>query len=112
MRHRNEKVAAKKVKILHNQDVAIGFQLRLGGTSKQYSSNIGLDEDFVFDQQEAMTDPKSDSAKLMNAHVDRMVQGRVSEMLSAEKRRNSQMQKAIDMKSQEDAFKIQLIIKT
>ena len=76
-----------------------------GKPAKSIQEQLELDEDFVFDQQEAMTDPKSDSAKLMNAHVDRMVQGRVSEMLSAEKRRNSQMQKAIDMKSQEDAFK-------
>ena len=32
-----------------------------------------------------MTDPKSDSAKLMNAQVDRVVQARVGQILQAEK---------------------------
>ena len=57
-----------------------------GGTpSKTIQEQIGLDEDFIFDQQEAMTDPNSDSAKLMNAQVDRVVQARVGQILHAEK---------------------------
>ena len=57
-----------------------------GGTpSKTIQEQIGLDEDFIFDQQEAMTDPKSDSAKLMNAQVDKVVQARVGQILQAEK---------------------------
>ena len=57
-----------------------------GGTpSKTMQEQIGLDEDFIFDQQEAMTDPNSDSAKLMNAQVDKVVQARVGQILHAEK---------------------------
>jgi transcriptional regulator with PAS, ATPase and Fis domain len=57
-----------------------------GGTpSKTIQEQIGLDEDFIFDQQEAMTDPNSDSAKLMNAQVDKVVQARVGQILHAEK---------------------------
>lgn len=57
-----------------------------GGTpSKTMQEQIGLDEDFIFDQQEAMTDPNSDSAKLMNAQVDKVVQARVGQILQAEK---------------------------
>ena len=57
-----------------------------GGTpSKTIQEQVGLDEDFIFDQQEAMTDPNSDSAKLMNAQVDRVVQARVGQILTAEK---------------------------
>ena len=57
-----------------------------GGTpSKTIQEQIGLDEDFIFDQQEAMTDPNSDSAKLMNAQVDKVVQARVGQILQAEK---------------------------
>ena len=57
-----------------------------GGTpSKTIQEQIGLDEDFIFDQQEAMTDPNSDSAKLMNAQVDRVVQARVGQILQSEK---------------------------
>ena len=57
-----------------------------GGTpSKTIQEQVGLDEDFIFDQQEAMTDPNSDSAKLMNAQVDKVVQARVGQILHAEK---------------------------
>ena len=57
-----------------------------GGTpSKTIQEQVGLDEDFIFDQQEAMTDPNSDSAKLMNAQVDKVVQARVGQILQAEK---------------------------
>ena len=57
-----------------------------GGTpSKTIQEQVGLDEDFIFDQQEAMTDPDSDSAKLMNAQVDKVVQARVGQILQAEK---------------------------
>ena len=57
-----------------------------GGTpSKTIQEQIGLDEDFIFDQQEAMTDPNSDSAKLMNAQVDKVVQARVGQILQSEK---------------------------
>jgi len=57
-----------------------------GGTpSKTMQEQIGLDEDFIFDQQEAMTDPNSDSAKLMNAQVDKVVQARVGQILQSEK---------------------------
>ena len=56
-----------------------------GSPSKTIQEQIGLDEDFIFDQQEAMTDPNSDSAKLMNAQVDRVVQARVGQILHNEK---------------------------
>lgn len=63
-----------------------------GKTPKSIQDDLGLDDDFVFDSQEAMTEPDSDSAKLMNAHVDRMVQGRVGQILESEKQRASKMQ--------------------
>ena len=56
-----------------------------GKPSATIQDQLGLGEDFVFDAQEAMSDGNSDSAKLMNAHVDRMVQGRVGQMIGAEK---------------------------
>ena len=56
-----------------------------GSPSKTIQEQIGLDEDFIFDQQEAMTDPNYDSAKLMNAQVDRVVQARVGQILHNEK---------------------------
>ena len=76
-----------------------------GKPSATIQDRLGLAEDFVFDSQEAMSDPKSDSAKLMNAHVDRMVQGRVGQMINVEKRRAAKTQTDIKRKKEEAAFR-------
>ena len=76
-----------------------------GQPSKSIQEQLGLDEDFMFDQQEAMSNPDSDSAKLMNAHVDKMVQGRVGQMLTAEKQRANEAQSALIRKREEAEFK-------
>ena len=76
-----------------------------GQPEKSIQENLGLGEDFMFDQQEAMTDPDSDSAKLMNAHVDRMVQGRVGQMIQAEKQRAQQIQQANTRVTEEQSFR-------
>jgi len=60
-----------------------------GKPSKSIQSSLGLDEDFIYNEQEAMSDPDSDSAKLMNAHVDKIVQQRVGGMMQREKERAS-----------------------
>ena len=76
-----------------------------GKPAKSIQEKLELDEDFVFDQQEAMTDPDSDSAKLMNAHVDRLVQGRVGQMIQAEKQRSQQVQQANARVTEEQSFR-------
>jgi len=76
-----------------------------GEPEKSIQDHLGLGEDFMFDQQEAMTEPDSDSAKLMNAHVDRMVQGRVGQMIQAEKQRAQQVQQANTRVTEEQAFR-------
>ena len=76
-----------------------------GQPAKSIQDQLDLGEDFIFDQQEAMTDPDSDSAKLMNAHVDKMVQGRVNQMLESEKGRAQQIQQARARSTEEQAFK-------
>ena len=76
-----------------------------GKPAKSIQEKLELDEDFVFDQQEAMTDPDSDSAKLMNAHVDKLVQGRVGQMLQAEKKHAVEIQAAKNRTTEEDSFK-------
>jgi len=76
-----------------------------GKPAKSIQEQLNIDEDFVFDQQEAMTDPDSDSAKMMNAHVDTMVQQRVGQMLKAEQGRAQQMQQAKARTAEEQAFK-------
>lgn len=74
-----------------------------GQPSKSIQSSLGLDDDFVYNEQEAMSDPKSDSAKVMNAHVDRIVQQRVGNMLQQEKQNASKQM--IERKRIEDETK-------
>ena len=76
-----------------------------GKPAQSIQEQLNLGEDFVFDQQEAMSDPESDSAKLMNAHVDGMVQNRVGQMLQAEQQRAAQMHKAKQRLAEEAEFK-------
>ena len=75
-----------------------------GKPADTIQKKLGLDEDFMFDQHEAMTDPNSDSAKVMAAHVDGLVQNRVSQVLTNEKRKSQQMQALMMKKRQEAEF--------
>jgi hypothetical protein len=75
-----------------------------GKPAQSIQERLGLDEDFVFDPND-ITDPDSDSAKVMNAHVDSMVQQRVGQMLNTEKQRAMQMQQAQARSAEEQAFK-------
>ena len=81
------------------------YLVKGGKPAESIQEQLKLGEDFVFDQQEAMADPESDSARLMNAHVDQMVQNRVGQMLQVEKQRASQVQNARVRQSEEQAFK-------
>tara|TARA_Y100001970_G_C14099967_1_gene784924 strand:+ start:324 stop:1235 length:912 start_codon:yes stop_codon:yes gene_type:complete len=74
-----------------------------GKPAESIQQSLGLDEDFVFDAND-IADPDSDSAKVMNAHVDGMVKRRVGQMLNAEKQRAKQIQQAQARKGEEDAF--------
>ena len=82
-----------------------GYLVNGGKPAKSIQEQLNLDEDFMFDQQEAMTNPDSDSAKLMNAHVDKLVQGRVGQMLQAEKKHAVEIQAAKNRTTEEDSFK-------
>ena len=81
------------------------YLVKGGKPAESIQEQLKLGEDFVFDQQEAMAAPESDSARLMNAHVDQMVQNRVGQMLQVEKQRASQVQNARVRQSEEQAFK-------
>ena len=76
-----------------------------GKPSATIQDQLGLGEDFVFDAHEAMSDTDSDSAKLMNAHVDRMVQSRVGQMIGAEKERAAKTQAELNRQSEEKVFR-------
>ena len=75
-----------------------------GAPAQSIQEQLNLSEDFMFDGQEAMTDPDSDSAKVMNAHVDGLVQQRVGQMLNMEKQRANQIYAAQTRKAEEQEF--------
>ena len=80
--------------------------LKGGGTpSKSITERLKLKEDFEFDGNDAVKDPDSDSAKVLNAHVDTLVQARVGNMLETEKAKTRQMQHGFLKKKQEIEFK-------
>ena len=69
------------------------------------TEQLGLDEDFVYDANEAMQDDKSDSARLLNSHVDVMVRKRVAEMTQAERNRAAKAQMATKRQHEEAEFR-------
>tara|TARA_Y100000593_G_scaffold72254_1_gene132710 strand:+ start:1256 stop:2170 length:915 start_codon:yes stop_codon:yes gene_type:complete len=76
-----------------------------GAPSKTIKEQLGIDDDFMFDANEAVTEPDSDSAKLMNAHVDRLVQARVGNVLEGEKRNAQAYQQQLTKQREEQEFK-------
>ena len=79
-----------------------------GAPAQSVQEQLNLDEDFVFDQTEAMTDPNSDSAKVMNAHVDGLVQQRVNSMVEQEQKRAVELQQKKALENQESEFKTKM----
>lgn len=82
-----------------------GYLSKGGKPATTITERLGIGEDFVFDQAEAMGDPKSDSAKVMAAYVDSMVQGRVGQMLNQEKSNAVKVQHQISQKQDQETFR-------
>ena len=76
-----------------------------GKPARTIQEHLGLDEDFVFDANEAMSEPDSDSAKVMNAHVDGLVQKRVGQVLNSEKEHARAYQAELIKRKEEAEFK-------
>jgi hypothetical protein len=70
-----------------------------GGQAPQsMNQQLNLDEDFVFDPEEAFQQPDSDSAKVMSATIDGIVQRRLNNTLQAQKSENAKMAKETQFK--------------
>ena len=66
--------------------------LREGGKpAKSLQEKLGLDEDFQFNADD-LTDPESDSSKLLNAQVDNQVQQRLGQVMQAERKKTQKAQ--------------------
>lgn len=69
-----------------------------GSAPRSVKEQLGLDEDFVFDYDDALSNPDSQSAKLFNATVDGVVQRRLGDFA---RKQSEQSRRA----SEETAFK-------
>ena len=76
-----------------------------GAPAKTIKEQLKLDDDFIFDANEAMSEPDSDSAKLMNAHVDGLVQNRVSSIVRTEKQNAEAYRAEVSKKKEEQEFR-------
>jgi uncharacterized protein YecE (DUF72 family) len=80
--------------------------LQSGGQPAQnVKEYLNLKEDFSYDPTEAIEDPASDSAKVLAAHVDSVVQQRIGQVLTQEKQNAAQVQGRLLQKRNEESFK-------
>ena len=76
-----------------------------GKPDKTVQENLKLDEDFVFDPHEAVTNPESDSAKVMNHMVNKQVEQRMSKHVKAERQRVNAARVKANMHKAEHDFR-------
>lgn len=76
-----------------------------GKPDKTVQDKLNLGEDFVFDPHEAVTNPDSDSAKVMNTMVNKQVEQRMKKHIGAERQRVTQAQAKAKMIAAEKDFK-------
>ena len=80
--------------------------LQSGGTpAKSVQDRLNLNEDFVYDGHDAVTDPESDSAKVMQEHINTVVNKRARDILQNERQRNTKVQQDVEKKKMEIEFK-------
>jgi hypothetical protein len=76
-----------------------------GGAGAGVEKKLGLPDDFEFDANEAVTNPDSDSGKLLNTYVDGAVKARVKQMVDNEKQNAKVVQQKASKAKEEKAFK-------
>ena len=64
-----------------------------GQTPKTMTEKLNLGEDFVFDADDAFSQPESDSAKVLGATIDGVVQRRLNNALQGQKVENQKLAK-------------------
>ena len=66
-----------------------------GGQAPQsMTEELGLEEDFIFDGDEAVKDPKSSSAQVLNATIDGMIQKRLGQFQGQQAEENRRLKEA------------------
>jgi len=70
-----------------------------GSTPGNLKERLGLDEDFVFDYDEAIDNPDSDSGKLLNSTIDGVVQKRLGQFAQKSKEESHRVSAEQDFRS-------------
>jgi len=70
-----------------------------GSTPGNLKERLGLDEDFVFDYDEAVDNPDSDSGKLLNSTIDGVVQKRLGQFAEKSKEESHRVSEEQDFRS-------------
>ena len=76
-----------------------------GAPAKSVQEQLGLDEDFIYDEQEAMTNPESDSAKVREAQTGAIVNRRIQQVLDNERQVANQARASQAKNEEEAAFR-------
>ena len=73
-----------------------------GQAPTSIKDNLGLDEDFVFDPDEAISTPESDSAKVLTATIDGIVQRRLGDSLGKQQVANERLNHEADFRQRHE----------
>ena len=77
----------------------ITHSIEVAQIARSISKYLNLNEDFVFDPDEAMSKPDSDSAKVLSATIDGVVQKRLTDALSKQRNENVRLTKESEFRS-------------
>jgi hypothetical protein len=69
-----------------------------GDAPKSMTEKLNLGDDFIFDPDDAVSDPNSDSAKVLNSTIDGVVQRRLRQGLEEQRTENEQMRTRNDFR--------------
>ena len=73
-----------------------------GETPKSMKESLGLDEDFIFDLDEAMSDADSDSAKVFQATVDGVVSRRLNNYSTQQEQKSQRESKEVEFRARHE----------
>ena len=73
-----------------------------GQTPKTMTEKLNLGEDFVFDADDAFSQPDSDSAKVLGATIDGVVQRRLNNALKGQKVENQKLAKETEFRQKHE----------
>ena len=74
------------------------------GTKPDMKQSLDLGDDFVFDMDEAISDPNSKSAEVLNTMVDQRADKRVGDRITAERQKAQQAAQKRNLQSQTKQF--------